>query len=337
MGGATKRSSSTAGLQTESIPTEPISLVKKVKGGSKRKIVLTSKDEKCAVQNIAPKTDHVMLEPSLMETKPHVSEQNYLCSSFMLENNPAPTFIEHDYAMAHNFTEPFPHMHHHHYHHAPSDMSLMSLAHQPVATGLRNAAAGLTSLCQNNDTDYYESYLMNGIPTSLLAYDWQNRDRMAGSKGSIPTMKIAPKQPVPIKQKPWSSIGGTASQLSLGMYSESMSLMGSSVLRPSLESSMSISGCFAPQFANRSNRAKDPKRAEHIACEHKRRFRIKNELNRLNEMVPGLMGCPKNSQAKILQAAADYMEKVIQENARIKMELAALRTQLSSAEPKDEV
>lgn len=331
MGGATKRSSSNAGLSAD-----PNQLVKKGKGGSKRKVVLTSKDEasmKCPVQNIAPKTDHAMLEPTnhLIETKPHISEPNYLCSSFMLESNPPPIFHDHNFSMTHNFTEPFSYMHHHH-HHAPTDL----YQHQPVATGLRNAAAGLTSLCQNSDKDYYDTYLMNGIPTSLLAYDWQNRDRMTASKGSIPTMKIAPKQPVPIKQKPWSSIGGTTSQLSLGMYSESMSLMGSAVLRPGLESSMSISG-FAPQYSSHSNRGKDPKRAEHIACEHKRRFRIKNELNRLNEMVPGLMGCPKNSQAKILQAAADYMEKVIQENARIKMELAALRTQLSSVEPKDQV
>ena len=44
----------------------------------------------------------------------------------------------------------------------------------------------------------------------------------------------------------------------------------------------------------------DQKRAHHIASEHKRRNRIRDELIRLTELVPGLSSTHRNSQAKIL-------------------------------------
>ena len=87
----------------------------------------------------------------------------------------------------------------------------------------------------------------------------------------------------------------------------------------------------------------DTKRAHHIASEHKRRFRIRTELMRLNDLVPGLVpssqqnsaaaasattAAGKNSQSKILQAAADYLERVVQENARLRAEVEAMRNQM---------
>lgn len=65
----------------------------------------------------------------------------------------------------------------------------------------------------------------------------------------------------------------------------------------------------------------DTKRAHHIASEHKRRGRIRNELMRLNDLVPELKGNSRNSQSKILSGAADYLEAVIEENRRLKEKL----------------
>lgn len=333
MGGATKRSGSAAGLATGyTDETNALmageGVVKKGKGGaSKRKIVLTAKDKPAPVQQIAPKTD-CLVEHSIPSSLPNSMPRDpssFFCSSFVLENNPPPAFLNSEFPISSSFVnDPFPCLN-------QPDISGLIHHQQPVVTGLRSAAAGLASLCQETDMDYFDSYMMNGL---LLATDWQRRT----SRGSIPTMKIAPKQPVPIKQKPLSSlctVTQTTSQLSLGEGSLS-SVLGR---QPCQDSSMSIIPCFSThKYASsppgtrftRSTRLKDPKRAHHIASEHKRRFRIKNELNRLNDMVPGLMGCPKNSQAKVLQAAADYMEKVIQENARIRMEFAALKAQQKS-------
>lgn len=90
-----------------------------------------------------------------------------------------------------------------------------------------------------------------------------------------------------------------------------------------------------PYLDSRKNDA-DTKRAHHIASEHTRRFRIRTELMRLNDLVPGLVPSNqqstaatsgKNSQSKILQAAADYLEKVVQENARLKAEMEVLKSQ----------
>ena len=65
------------------------------------------------------------------------------------------------------------------------------------------------------------------------------------------------------------------------------------------------------------------KRVRHVASEHKRRDRIKDELARMTTLVHNTaVGKTRNSQAKILARANDYIEQLKWENNQLRAALA---------------
>ena len=72
------------------------------------------------------------------------------------------------------------------------------------------------------------------------------------------------------------------------------------------------------------------KRNRHVESEHKRRNRIKDELLRMSTLVPAAAptssgGRARNSQAKLLSQANDYIEGLVKENERMKRLLVNIK------------
>lgn len=155
-----------------------------------------------------------------------------------------------------------------------------------------------SGLLNNAELDYFEQFLGN-ITAMAANMSGQSMESVDGAKDGIAM------NPIIMNNHPYYA------------KDSSMSLQTSSAL--------SLSNHPRTRGPSRSYQKglldPDTKRAHHIASEHKRRGRIRAELMRLNDLVPGLQGNSRNSQSKILSGAADFLESVLEENTRLKAEL----------------
>lgn len=60
--------------------------------------------------------------------------------------------------------------------------------------------------------------------------------------------------------------------------------------------------------------SKEERKANHIACEKKRREAIRNEYSKIVELVPGLDMTHSRSEALVLEKTVDYLHLVLSEN-----------------------
>jgi hypothetical protein len=75
----------------------------------------------------------------------------------------------------------------------------------------------------------------------------------------------------------------------------------------------------APEYGRKQPMDEQEKRVRHVASEHKRRNRIKDELARMSRLVPNATKSKvRNSQAKILGQANDYIEELKMENEKLR-------------------
>lgn len=181
--------------------------------------------------------------------------------------------------------------------------------HHPVATGLRHNSTGATLLTYN-ELDYFEQFLGGLAPDAKVLQQLQHQGTASLAQINSDSVLMNPIMVNHLaahkKHRRSGSLGSTAS-----VSSTATTTAGRSSTKPLLDA--------------------DTKRAHHIASEHKRRGRIRNELVRLSDMVPELQGSSKSSQSKILSGAADFLEKVMGENARLRAEIAALKNQAAGA------
>jgi len=217
------------------------------------------------------------------------------------------------------------HNHHHHHHQQQQQQQQPDISMVPgVLPVAANGSPSQQALLTSADLDYFEQFLAQ-MATGEIGFGFDSLGSSGGLSGASSSSSTSSLASLPKSYgRPVAPALTRSSHNRLDPTFRPASLPTSKPL--STRTSRQLPQPQSTTALLQHRALIDAKRAHHLACEHKRRSRIRNELQRIADLVPGLTGCTaKSSQSKILQGAAEFMERIVGENGRLTGELVGMQ------------